>query len=229
MMDGWDANTASATPAIDLGISAGDVFYIGDAEIGYFAAGSYANSWSQRENGIRRSYGGGSDIVADDFAYQTATNNIEVSGLVSVGVGIGDSTYEWNTIVSRVTDSFVERYVGVEGDEFRSVVGTSVQWEERQYASTQIAGSHFLNESGSLFLEWQATVSQAERDVPDRRTSSFIASQSQTLGSDLVADLISAQRTRHRAICLLGSFSTTAAATVVSIILLITTTSFHST
>jgi hypothetical protein len=187
MMDGWDADTASATPAVDLGISAGDVFYVGDAEIGYFAAGSYANSWSQRENGIRRSYGGGSDIVADDFVYQTATNNIEVSGLVSVGVGIGDSTYEWNTIVSRVTDSFVERYVGVEGDEFRSVVGTSVQWEERQYASTQIAGSHFLNESGSLFLEWQATVSQAERDVPDRRTSSFIASQSQTLGSDLVA------------------------------------------
>jgi TonB-dependent receptor len=66
-------------------------------------------------------------------------------------------------------------------------VGTSVQWEERQYASTQVAGSHFLNESGSLFLEWQATVSQAERDVPDRRNSSFIASQSQTLGSDLVA------------------------------------------
>ncbi len=187
MMNGWDADTGTANPAVDLGISAGDIFYLGDAEIGYFAAASYSNSWSQREQGIRRTYGGGSDILADDFRFETATNNIEASGIVSVGVGIGDSTFEWNNIVSRVTDSFVERYVGVEGDEFRSVVGTNIQWEERQYASTQILGSHFLNADGSLFLEWQATASQAERDVPDRRSSSFIASQSQTSGEDLVA------------------------------------------
>lgn len=187
MMEGWDADTATANPAVDLGISAGDIFYLGDAEIGYFAAVSYSNSWSQREQGIRRTYGGGSDILADDFRFETATNNIEASSIVSVGVGIGDSTFEWNNIVSRVTDSFVERYVGVEGDEFRSGVGTNIQWEERQYASTQILGSHFLNVDGSLFLEWQATASQAERDVPDRRASSFIASQSQTSGEELVA------------------------------------------
>jgi TonB-dependent receptor len=187
MMDGWDADTATVTPDVDLGISAGDIMYVGDAEIGYFAAASYSNSWSQRESGVRRTYGGGSDIVADDFQFETATNSVEASGIVSIGLGIGDSTYEWNNIVSRITDSFVERLVGVEGDEFRSVVGTSIQWEERQYASTQILGSHFLNTSGSLFLEWQATASQAERDVPDRRTSSFIASQSQTAGDVLVA------------------------------------------
>ena len=187
MMDGWDADTATVTPDVDLGISGGDIMYVGDAELGYFAAANYSNSWSQRESGIRRTYGGGSDIIADDFQFETATNSVEASGIVSVGLGIGDSTYEWNNIVSRVTDSFVERLVGVEGDEFRSVVGTSIQWEERQYASTQIVGSHFLNASGSVFLEWQATASQAERDVPDRRTSSFIASQSQTAGGDLVA------------------------------------------
>jgi TonB-dependent receptor len=180
LMDGWDASTGTANPAVDAGVSAGDIFYIGDAELGYFAAGSYSNSWGQREQGVRRTYGGGSDILADDFRFETVTNNIEASGLLSVGLGIGDSTYEWNNVVSRVTDSFVERYVGVEGDEFRSVVGTNIQWEERQYASTQLSGSHFLNEAGSVFLEWQATASQAERDVPDRRSSSFIASQSQT-------------------------------------------------
>ena len=187
LMDGWDADTATARPDIDVGVSAGDVFYLGDAEIGYFAAGSYSNSWSQREKGVRRTYGGGSAILADDFSFETVTNNIEASALVSVGVGIGDSTFEWNNVVSRVTDSFVERYVGEEGDEFRSVVGTNIQWEERQYASTQILGSHFLNDSGSVFLEWQATASQAERDVPDRRSSSFIASQSQT-PTDVLVD-----------------------------------------
>ena len=52
MMDGWDADTGTANPAIDLGVSAGDIFYLGDAEIGYFAAASYSNSWSQREQGF---------------------------------------------------------------------------------------------------------------------------------------------------------------------------------
>jgi len=180
MMDGWDPSTTSAKPEVGLGISFGDVTYLGEAEVGYFIAGNYGNSWSQRDNGQRRTYGGGTAIIADDFIFQTATNNIEASALASVGVAIGDSTFEWNNLISRDTESFVERFVGVEGDEGRSVVGSSIQWEERQYVSTQILGSHFLNDSGSLFLEWQMTASQAKRDVPDRRESSFIASQSQT-------------------------------------------------
>ncbi|GIR70629.1 MAG: hypothetical protein CM15mP74_18800 [Halieaceae bacterium] len=28
----------------------------------------------------------------------------------------------------------------------------TIQWEERQYLSTQILGSHFLNDVGSVFL-----------------------------------------------------------------------------
>lgn len=187
MMDGWDPATANADPEVGLGVSFGDVTYLGDAELGYFVAGNYGNSWSQRDNGTRRTYGGGSDIVADDFKFQSATNNVEASALLSVGLAIGDSTFEWNNLVSRDTDSFVERFVGVEGDEFRSVVGSSIQWEERQYISTQVLGSHFLNDSGSIFLEWQATASQASRDVPDRRQSTFIASQSQTPADTLVA------------------------------------------
>ena len=188
MMDGWDPATGTADPEVGLGISFGDVTYLGEAELGYFVAGNYSNSWNQRDNGIRRNYGGGSDIVADDFDFQSATNNVEASGLVSIGLAIGDSTFEWNNLVSRDTDSFVERFVGVEGDEGRSVVGSSIQWEERQYVSTQILGSHFLNESGTLFLEWQATASQASRDVPDRRQSTFLASQSQTPTEALVAN-----------------------------------------
>ena len=54
------------------------------------------------------------------------------------------------------------------------------KWEERQYLSTQVLGSHFLNDTGSLFLEWQATVSQAERYAPDRREYDFSATQSAT-------------------------------------------------
>ena len=106
MMDGWDPATTSAKPEVGLGISFGDVTYLGEAEVGYFIAGNYGNSWSQRDNGQRRTYGGAAAIVADDFVFQTATNNIEASALASLGVAIGDSTFEWNNLISRDTESF---------------------------------------------------------------------------------------------------------------------------
>ncbi|MEK9591559.1 MAG: TonB-dependent receptor, partial [Gammaproteobacteria bacterium] len=56
----------------------------------------------------------------------------------------------------------------------------TIQWEERQYLSTQVAGSHFINDSGSVVFEWQATVSQADRYAPDRREFDFTAASSAT-------------------------------------------------
>ena len=45
----------------------------------------------------------------------------------------------------------------------------TIQWTERTFASTQLAGSHFLNDDGSIFGEWQITASSAYRYAPDRR------------------------------------------------------------
>ena len=77
-----------------------------------------------------------------------------------MGVNIGNSTYELNTVLSRDTQSMLERVVGQEGDEFQAVYNQSIGWAERQYASAQLMGSHFINEDGSIFGEWQ-TASQA--------------------------------------------------------------------
>ena len=112
--------------------------------------------------------------------YRQYTNTIEANGLVSIGWNVGDSTFEWNTMASRVTESQLERSVGQEGDEFQALLRQTIQWEERQYLSTQVLGSHFLNDTGSVFLEWQATISQAERYAPDRREYDFTATQSAT-------------------------------------------------
>ena len=54
----------------------------------------------------------------------------------------------------------LERVVGQEGDEFQAVYNQSIGWAERQYASAQLIGSHFINEDGSIF-EWQVTAGQA--------------------------------------------------------------------
>ncbi len=177
--DGFDLDFETATPDAGIGLDYGDLFYVGDSEIGFYAAANYKNEWNQRDQGARNSYTPTGDLL-DNFIYRQYSHDIEASGLVSIGLNIGDTTLEWNTVGSRVTQSQVERAVGQEGDENQTVYRQTTQWEERQYISTQVLGSHFLNESGSLFLEWQATASQADRYAPDRREIEFRAGENQT-------------------------------------------------
>ena len=79
----------------------------------------------------------------------------------------------------------LERVVGQEGDEFQAVYNQSIGWAERQYASAQLMGSHFINEDGSIFGEWQVTASQAYMYAPDRRDFTFTASSNATNPEDL--------------------------------------------
>ena len=182
----WDLDFSDATPNAGVGVNYGDLFYFDESELGFYAAVNYSNSWSKRSNGIRRSYGASGNL-ADDRVYESYSNNIEISGLLSVGWNIGNTTIEWNNVASRSTESFVERQVGREGDEFRAIYEHTNQWEERQFVSSQLVGSHFLNEDGSLFGEWQLTASQAVRYVPGRTDVRFNAEANLTDPAELAA------------------------------------------
>jgi TonB-dependent receptor len=179
LKDNWDPAFQEATPNASFGVNYGNLFYFDDSELGFYSAFNYSNDWSKRDNGIRRSYSA-SGNVADDQSYRSYTNNIELSGLLSIGFATGNNTFEWNNLISRSTESFVERSVGQEGDEFETIYQHTSQWEERQYLSSQITGSHFLNEDGSLFGEWQFTASQARRYVPGRTDVRFRTPQTNT-------------------------------------------------
>ena len=175
----WDLDFEDTTPNGSFGANYGDLFYVGDGELGFYAAFNYSNDWSQRGNGIRRTFSA-SGLVADDQIYEAYSNNIDMSGLLSVGYNIGNNTFEWNNVLSRSTESFVERSVGLEGDEFRAVYQHTNQWEERTFISSQLLGSHFLNDDGSIFGEWQFTASRARRYVPGRTDVRFNAEPNQT-------------------------------------------------
>ncbi len=177
--DGFDPAFKPASPNAKFGVNFGDLFLLDESELGVYAAMNYSNEWSKREDGERYSYESQGE-VADNFLYRQYTNTVEANGFVSVGWNIGDSTFEWNTVASRVTESQLERAVGQEGDEFQALLRQTIQWEERQYLSTQIAGSHFINDVGSVVFEWQATLSQADRYAPDRREFDFTAASSAT-------------------------------------------------
>lgn len=185
--DGLDLGVATATPDVRIGANYGDLFYIEDAEVGAFVAVNFENGWTQKDDGVRNTFTPSGDEL-DIFRFEENANFVEMNALVSLGLNIGNHTFESNTLASRSTESKVVRTVGREGDESQSQIFHTVDWVERQYLSQQFTGSHVLNDEGSLFGEWQFTASQARRDAPDRREVVFSASGQDTAFEDLLTD-----------------------------------------
>lgn len=174
--DNFHLDQDKATPNLSLGINYGDGFYIEniDGELGYFVAANYKNGWSQKTEGIERSYGGDDfSRIEDDFEFEKVTNEISLSGLISIGLNVGNSTYESNTLVSRVTESSVNYKEGEDGDAGEPSIRWTIEWEERQFVSQQFTGEHVVGENEEWTLDWQGTISQAQRYAPDRREVRF--------------------------------------------------------
>ncbi len=175
--DNFQYDTETATPDLSLGLSYGDVFDLdlfGGAELGYFLAGNYKNERGIRKDGVRRTYGGvNASRVLDDFTFEQFDNDVDASGLLSIGLNVGQSSYTSNTIASRVTSESVRLENGFDGDELNPSINWSIEWEERQFLSQQLAGEHILGADEAWTLNWQATASRAERYAPDRREVRF--------------------------------------------------------
>ncbi len=179
LKDDLDLDTTTANPDITIGANYGDLFSFDNGDLGVFAAVNYKNSWSQKQDGIDNTYTpGGSQ--KDILKFVEYANDIDVSGLLSLGLSIDEHTFESTTIVSRSTQNKVRRSVGQEGDEFQAQIEHDIAWIERQFISQQFSGSHYLNEDETLFVDWQITASQAKRLAPDRRTVTFTADSALT-------------------------------------------------
>ena len=180
-----DLDETTAYPEISIGANYGDLFTIGPVDLGVFAAVNYKNGWSQKDNGASNTYSPAETAdevgaTANIFKFKEYANDIDASGLLSIGLSAGDHTFEANTIISRTTQGKVKRTVGEEGDEFNATIRHTTDWVERQFLSQQLSGSHFLNQTGTLQFDWQATLSQATRLAPDRREVRFDADPSLT-------------------------------------------------
>ena len=180
LKDDLDPGETKAKPNGVFGASYGNVFDLDwrDAEFGFFVAGNYRNQWVQRVDGLQRTYsgnsGGAQNIeIEDDFRFEEYANEIDASGLLNLGLTVGNSSFGANTLISRVTSSVVRQDDGFDGDALEPSFRNTLSWVERQFISQQINGNHILGESESWIADWQFTASQATRNAPDRREVRF--------------------------------------------------------
>jgi TonB-dependent receptor len=108
--------------------------------------------------------------VLDDFEFVEHSRNVDTSGLIALGLRMGQSSFSATTLASRSTESSVRVADGFDGDELLPSYSYSIQWAERQFISQQFAGEHKLGDS---LAKWQLTGSQAMLYAPDRREVRF--------------------------------------------------------
>ena len=193
--DGFDPVTENASPDMSLSVSYGDLYSFDEIEsdFGFFVAASLKSEWKQKGEGVSRTYGGqNASLTLDDFTFEEHSNDVDLHGLIALGLNRGRSSYESNTIINRSTTQAVRRDVGIDGDERNDSIKTSIEWEERQYLSQQLSANHILGERDQWSVDWQGTASRADRYAPDRRDSRF-----DVLDNDGIYDLRSGELVRR--------------------------------
>ena len=171
LTDNLELKEQTATPDVSIGANFGDLFYVGDSEVGYFAAINYKSGWAQKTDGETFTYQNG--FVSSSFDFEESTYKVDVSALLSFGLNIGSSSYESNTLLSRVTTTRTRVADGFITENSSDIYRYSIDYSERQFISQQFTGEHFLDSAGNLSTDWQVSLSQATRYAPDRREVQF--------------------------------------------------------
>lgn len=163
-------------PDIGLEFTLGDRLDRAGGSYGYQFAFIYDNEWRFREE-ERTS-------VALDTSGRTFANSaselerteqtINLGGMLSLAAELGDNhSLNSNTLLTRKTSNSVFQERGVYPGESREFIDTTLEWIETQLFSQQLTGEHYFGAAADIRLDWQATLSSADRDVPDQRQYSY--------------------------------------------------------
>ncbi|MFT4089565.1 MAG: TonB-dependent receptor [Asticcacaulis sp.] len=165
---------SDAIPAnFSFNLSGGRGFDIGGGELGLIGLIDFSNGWKSR-TGTQQT--GEIDAqnalhVYDDYQYATTENNVSLNGLLGLGYVYGGHNIQWTNLFIRNTTKRTqirEGYSGGAGEERRR---DQTGWYARQLATTQLTGTHQLNDLWKL--NWRASYARTTRDVPYEKTITY--------------------------------------------------------
>ncbi|MBN9504704.1 MAG: TonB-dependent receptor [Altererythrobacter sp.] len=177
---------------VGLDFSGGTSFDVGAMRIGVIAAANYSNSWQTR-SGIQQVSGGasagedGEEVLRPDVDYRflSTENRLVASGLLGLGVEVGDHVLRWTNLYIR--DTVKEARIQAGTDEIN--IGTdeinvgNTAWFERQLIDTQFVGEF---EFDPVSIDIRGTYANSQRESPYERSISYRYSEA---AGDFVNDL----------------------------------------
>lgn len=176
--------TAGSTPSnVDWSFALGDRTEIFGDDFGYFVAGSYANSYSIRNDEIERKWRTTAfdpDLVAErevepnvNYEFTRGSQDVEWGG-------IGNFTYQatpkhqisLKTLYNRHGSDEARTYVGPNREDLGGVLRDErLRFIAREMAWGQLSGEHQV--PGDLRLEWRGGAARAKREEPGLREAIY--------------------------------------------------------
>lgn len=195
----WSIQADPNEANVDLDLSFGDRFDVGDMSLGIIGVVDYSSKLQNRvgQRNIIRAVGTGddrrfelADRISQSFCDQSFPSQkdcglrstqwtVKLNGLLSLGLEIGrNNTIQANTLALRDTEkeAIIQKGLVVSEDALRS--DNRMDWVEQMLWANQLTGEHYLNLlGGGLFgetqIKWYGQYAETKRDAPLRKRYSY--------------------------------------------------------
>lgn len=171
----WSPVTESSPVNGSLGLTGGKNFNVGEeGRISVFGTANYGNGYTYR-TGSQRNIAANDEVVVDFFNVDKYEFSTKTTLMANVAYKINsNNTIKANSVFVNASKSSVNEYdtfVG-QGDN-RTEFNRQTLTEQNKLFVNQLLGKHTLNER--LDLDWGASYSTVNADMPDRITNNLVA------------------------------------------------------
>ncbi len=166
----WDPVKKTAQPDMDLSLSGGKTFQLGDGKLNLFATASFDNEYSYNkylERKVNGSDDNRMDLAGDEFGYKTQT-----TAMLNLNYNINRNDFYFNSFFLNSSDQELKEMRGyimdVVGDiDQEEALLRRSDFERNVVMVNQFIGNHELNNGYSL--NWKVGYNHIDNILPDRR------------------------------------------------------------
>lgn len=171
----WVQHEGDIPGDIGFDLTGGDRYDFDGFSLGVLASVGYDNNWQTRQGQRATSrYAGDGLAPIQQFDRISTDNNVEASGLFSVGFETDNHELQALALVLRSTEKNTESQEGFD-ETGNTVREDRTGWYERQVYTYQLSGEHqfYLGLDAPLDLSWRASTADASRDAPNQRRARY--------------------------------------------------------
>lgn len=168
----WAPQTKNAPFHGSYSFSIGDGATLLGKNFGLVASLSYRNSFSTVDI-VRNDY----ELAGPKFEFggQQSTFSVLWGGLLNVSYKVSDNhKLSVKNLYNRSSDDDVALLSGIDHLGFFDMKTTILRYVTRSVHSGTLSGEHFFQELGGMQLSWHASLSNATREEPDYRRTSYV-------------------------------------------------------
>jgi hypothetical protein len=173
----WTPTGARTMPNGSYSLTYGDQFRFLGRQLGLVQAWSFSRSFDRRDETFRlpNTADGEALVLKDDFKVQRYTESAQLGGNSSLSYRLSPtSRIHLRGFYTNSADDEVRKYEGLDndGDPFY-LRSTRLMYVQRDVLSGSVGGQHDFPEFLNSSLGWKLTRSNARRQQPDRRESTY--------------------------------------------------------